>query len=118
MIIVGAGLAGLLCANMMIRRKPTVVEKQPQLPNNHSAVLRFRTAVVGDVLGVPFRQVNMIKCPVPWRNPVSDSLAYSYKCTGKYLSDRSITAGIVQQTRYIAPSDLIDRMAQDVDINF
>lgn len=117
MIIVGAGMAGLLCANMLSRRRPIVMEAQPQIPNNHSAVLRFRTTVVGDVLGIPFRKVNMIKCPVVWQNTVSDSLAYSYKCTGQYLSDRSITSGTVIQERYIAPPDLIARMAENADLS-
>ena len=118
MIIIGAGMAGLLAANMLSRRKPQVIEKQATLPNNHSAVLRFRTPIVGDVLGIPFRQVQMVKCPLPWLNPVSDSLAYSYKCTGQYRSDRSINAGFVQETRYIAPPDLIERMAAGARITF
>jgi len=118
MIIVGAGMAGLLAANMLARRMPKIIEAQPKLPNNHSAVLRFRSSVVGDVLGIPFRKVQMIKAPLPWRNPVSDALAYSYKCTGQYRSDRSITAGLVTQTRYIAPYDLIERMAEIVSIEF
>lgn len=118
MIIVGAGMAGLLCANMLARRRPIVMEQQKALPNNHSAVLRFRSTVVGDVLGIPFRRVSMIKSPVVWQNPVSDSLAYSYKCTGQYLSDRSITLGTVIQERYIAPPDLISRMAENADLSF
>jgi hypothetical protein len=118
MIIVGAGMAGLLAANMLQRRKPLVVEKQTELPNNHSAVLRFRSSVVGDVLGIAFRKVNMIKCPVYWRNPVSDSLAYSYKCTGQYLSNRSITSGLIVEERYIAPPDLIATMAEGATIEY
>jgi hypothetical protein len=118
MMIVGAGMSGLLAANMLIRKKPYIIEAQEQLPNNHSAVLRFRSSVVGDVLGIPFREVQMIKAPVPWRNPVSDSLAYSYKCTGEYRSDRSITSGLVSETRYIAPTNLIERMAEGVSIKY
>ena len=47
MIIFGAGLAGLLSANMMRSHKPTVYEFQSELPNNHGALLRFRSDKVG-----------------------------------------------------------------------
>lgn len=110
--IAGAGLAGLLAANMLHRHKPKVVELQPSIPNNHSAVLRFRTPVVGETLGIPFKQVAMIKTALPWMNPVADALAYSYKNTGTRRSDRSITADPVYEARWIAPPDLINRMAE------
>lgn len=116
--IVGAGMAGLLAANMLHRRKPEVFEKQPSPPNNHSAVLRFRSSVVGDTLGIPFRKVSMVKCPLPWRNPVADALAYSYKCSGQYRSDRSITSGLIADARWIAPPDLIPRMLQGVSVTY
>lgn len=111
MIIIGAGLAGLLAANMLARYQPSVIERQPALPNNHSAVLRFRTSVVGDVLNVPFRKVNMIKATLPYLNPVADALAYSYKNTFNYRSDRSVNDGFVSEERWIAPSDLIEKMS-------
>jgi hypothetical protein len=109
--IVGAGMAGLLAANMLARHRPVVIEAQPSVPNNHSAVLRFKTSIVGDLLGVPFRRVMMIKATSPWKNPVADVMAYSYKNTGERRSDRSITQGTVVAERYIAPKDLIGRMA-------
>lgn len=110
MIIVGAGMAGLLAANMLRRHTPLIVEKSAELPNNHSAVLRFRSSIVGDTLGIPFKKVNMIKAPVRWVNPVADALMYSFKNTGKRRSDRSITSGLVSEVRYIAPPDLIQQM--------
>lgn len=112
MIIIGAGLAGLLAGNMLAHRKPTVHEAQPALPNNHSAVLRFRSGVVGDVTGIPFKKVTMVKCVLPWRNPVADALAYSFKNTGFYKSDRSITSGTVVGDRFIAPPNLIEKLAE------
>jgi hypothetical protein len=118
MIIVGAGMAGLLAANMLHRHNPQVMELQSKLPNNHSAVLRFRSPVVGDVLGIPFKKVSMIKASVPWNNPVSDALAYSFKCTGQYLTDRSIIAGLKTEERYIAPEDLISRMSSGLKIKY
>lgn len=118
MIIVGAGLAGLLAGQMLKHRNVVICEKQLNTPNNHSAVLRFRSSIVGDVTRIPFKKVNMIKSVLPWHNPVADALSYSYKNTGFYRSDRSILAGTVSAERYIAPPDLIGRMAQDLDIQF
>lgn len=118
LIIAGAGLAGLLAGNMLKHRSPMIVEKQSELPNNHSAVLRFRSSIVGDTLGIPFRKVQMIKCAAPWRNPVANALSYSFKNTGSYRSDRSITSGLVSEERYIAPSDLISRMAVYLEMQY
>ena len=110
--IVGAGMAGLLAANMLRRHSPHVYELQPTLPRNHSAVLRFRSPVVGDVLGIPFNKVTMVKSVLPWSNPVADALAYSYKTTGRFVSDRSVvSSSFVREDRYIAPHDLIQQMA-------
>lgn len=116
MKIIGAGLAGLLAANMLSHRKPVILEAQSELPNNHSAVLRFRSPIVGDVLNIPFRRVTMIKTNAPWRNPVADALAYSFKNGGTIRSDRSIIAGTTVADRWIAPPDLIKCMAERCSI--
>jgi len=116
MKIVGAGLAGLLAGRMLSFRNPLVFERQTGLPNNHSAVLRFRTSAVGDVLNIPFKEVTMIKTHHPWKNAVADSMAYSFKNTGTLRSDRSIIAGATVATRWIAPPNLIPRMAQALTI--
>lgn len=114
--IVGAGMAGLLCANLLRvppGTKIKIIEAQPSLPNNHSAVLRFRTSKIADALGnVAFSRVNLIKDVLPWRNPVADALAYSRKNSGVAQSDRSIVAGRVVGERFIAPSDFIARLEQ------
>jgi hypothetical protein len=117
-VIVGAGIAGLLAANMLRDLKPMVCEKQSNLPNNHSAVLRFRSPLVGEVLGAPFKRVKMIKATLPWKNPVADALVYACKCTGTYRSDRSLPSSPVEAERWIAPPDLLSRMAEGVDIRF
>ena len=116
--IIGAGMAGLLAANMLRRHDITVYEAQPKLPNNHHAVLRFRSPEIGTILGVPFKKVNMIKTYEPYMNVVADSLSYSKKCTGKYLSDRSIIAGTTIAERYIAPPNLVEQMAKNVHIEY
>jgi hypothetical protein len=116
--IVGAGLAGLLAGNVLRHRSPQLHEVQPSLPNNHSAVLRFRTSSVGDVLNIPFRKVTMIKASVGWKNPIADALSYSFKNTGERRSDRSISRGAVTEDRWVAPADLIPRMAAPLAIKF
>src|SRR5580765_717028 len=110
--IVGAGMAGLLAARMLRDHDPVIIERQHDLPNNHSAVLRFRTSTIGDILNVPFRRVKMIKTALEWRNPVADALAYAYKNGGVYRSDRSITTGSVSEDRFIAPPDFITALAK------
>jgi NAD(P)-binding Rossmann-like domain len=117
--IIGAGMSGLLAANMLRRHDITVIEKQKQLPNNHHAVLRFRTPEIGNILGISFKKVNMIKTVASYtNNVVADSLSYSKKVTGIYLSDRSIIDGTTIAERYIAPKDLIQQMAKDVNISY
>lgn len=117
--IIGAGMAGLLAANMLKQKHDvTIYEKQNALPNNHSAILRFRSSIVGDVLGIPFQKVTMVKASAPWRNPIADSLAYTDKCTGILRSDRSMPTNPVTEERYIAPPDLISRMAKNMIFRF
>jgi hypothetical protein len=119
MIIVGAGLAGLLAANMLSHRRPIIYEAQSNLPNNHSAVLRFRSPQIGDITHIPFRKVIMIKATIPYRNPVADALSYSYKNSGEYHSDRSINSSLSTiEERYIAPPDLIKQLAAKADIKY
>ena len=117
--IVGAGMAGLLAARMLANHKPRVVEGQEGLPNNHSAVLRFRTRAVGDIVGIPFKQVTMVKGYLPWQNPIADTLAYAKKTVGTYRSDRSITSTSLESfLRYIAPEDFINSLSEGVNISF
>ena len=116
--IVGAGMAGLLAARMLAHRDPVVYEAQASLPNNHSAVLRFRTPLVGEILGIPFRKVEVIKATHRYNNPVADALAYSMKTNNHYRTDRSLPKGVETVVRYIAPPDLIERMAKGVKIEY
>lgn len=111
MIVVGAGMAGLLAACMLRSECSGVLEKQPTLPLNHHALLRFRTSVVGDVLGIPFKKVQVMKAIQPWTNPVADALAYSVKSTGVATLRSSISAQGEVEERYVAPENLTELMA-------
>lgn len=118
--IVGAGLAGLLAGNMLSRmgKNITLVEAQDSLPNNHSAVLRFRSSIVSDVTGIPFKPVRVMRTVQNWRNELADSLAYAYKATGTIALRSSIRENKEMATRYIAPPDLIAQLAEGQDIEF
>lgn len=110
--VFGAGMAGLLAANMLRDRLHFVYESQQTLPNNHSAVLRFKTSIISDTLNIPFRQVKMMKAVLPWKNPIADALAYSRKTNGVASLRSSIGANGEVYDRYISPDNLIELMAQ------
>jgi hypothetical protein len=116
--IIGAGMAGLLAGNML-RHRATVYERQSELPNNHSALLRFRTGVVGTALGIPFKKVRMTKAVFGDNtNPIANTMRYAKKVIGTYRTDRSLPIGVVQDERYIAPPDLIQQMAEPLKIEY
>lgn len=119
-IIIGAGMAGLLAARILKMRghEVKVLEQQAELPNNHNAVLRFRSNVISDITGIPFKKVQMIKCVIPYQNPVAEVLAYSYKCNSMYSTDRSITQGLTISDRWIAPQDFIKQLAGGITIKY
>jgi hypothetical protein len=118
MNIIGAGMAGLLAGHALRHHKPVIWEVQKGLPNNHSAVLRFRTQSVADITNIPFRKVQMVKCTLQHLNPVASVLAYSKKNTGVYRSNRSINSGTEVGDRWIAPPDFIPRMAEGLNIKY
>lgn len=113
--VIGAGMAGLLAAAMLRKDCHGVFEAAPQLPNNHSAVLRFRSSVVADTLNLPFKRVKAIKAVEPWRNPIADAMAYSRKTNGSATMRSVLTAGGEPAERFIAPGNLVARMAAMVD---
>lgn len=108
-------MAGLLAARMFrqLGWSVLVFEAQSSLPNNHSAVLRFRSPAVGDVAGIPFKRVTMLKAAIAHRNPVADALSYSRKTSGVARSDRSFPFEPVSAERWIAPDDFITRLAEE-----
>jgi hypothetical protein len=109
-IVIGAGMAGLLASAMLRNECSSIIEAQNKVPNNHSAVLRFRSHIVGDVLNIPFKKVSVMKAVHPWLNPIADAFAYSKKTNGSLTLRSIITADATISERFIAPSDFIQRM--------
>lgn len=107
--IIGAGMAGLL-AGAMFRGDAHVYEASPHLPNNHHALLRFRSDEISHHLNIPFRSVDVIKIVKPFRNKVAEAVGYSVKSNGR-ASLRSIkTAEGKIDRRFIAPKDFIQHL--------
>lgn len=112
MIIFGAGLAGLLAA--MQFQTATILEAGPEGHVNHKALLRFRSGIIGESIGIPFRKVTVRKgiwadgefCTptIEWAN------RYAMKVIGQ-LIDRSIW-NIEAVERYIAPEDVIPQLIE------
>ena len=121
MRIIGAGLAGLLSGNVLRRFQPEILEAQSSLPNNHSALLRFRTEICSKATGVPFRKVEVHKAIMhngDLRNSSTIALnnAYSLKVTGQ-VSARSII-NVETSERFVAPDNFISQMAASVSIRY
>jgi hypothetical protein len=114
-VVIGAGMAGLLAAGILRDRCDTVYEASGWLPNNHHALLRFRSSVVGDTLSIPFKKVTAFKgIATMGHGPIADALAYSKKATG-VATLRSIAREVNEPLeRYIAPPNLVNQMATKV----
>jgi len=109
-VVAGAGMAGLLAAAMLRRECSGVIESSASLPNNHSAVLRFRSDAVGNLLNIPFKKVSVLKSIHENRNPVADALSYSLKANGSMRIRSITTASNEMVSRYIAPPDFISQL--------
>lgn len=107
-------MAGLLAGAMLRHEATAIHEAQTELPNNHTAVLRFRSTVLGDALNINFKPVQALKAMAVWQNPIADAMAYSAKTNGTHTLRSIMTADGRMSTRYIAPEDLVSRMAAAV----
>lgn len=121
MKIIGAGLAGLLAANMLRKYSPTVIESNSELPNNHTALLRHRGKKVSEATSIPFRMVSVRKAisygGVLHNEPsIALSNLYSKKVTGGYFN-RSIS-NIETVSRYISPDNFISQLSLGCDIKY
>jgi len=108
--ILGAGMAGLL-AGAMFRGSAQIYEAAPSLPNNHHALLRFRSDVIANYLNIPFEAVDVLKIVSPFRNKVAEAISYSLKSNGKASLRSSVTAEGKIDRRFIAPQDFIQKLA-------
>src|SRR5574337_1166605 len=121
--IFGAGMAGLLAARILRAkgRAPKIFELQPSLPDNHSALLRFRTDAVALATGIPFRKVSVQKAlwdgkRLLTRPTLLHNNQYSLKVTGR-ASGRSIL-NLDPVERYIAPPDFLKRLGEGLDVTY
>lgn len=120
--IYGAGMAGLLAAQMMRHRSPLVREAKLGLPNNHGALLRFRTDRVSRLTSIPFRPV-MVDKAVVWGGtihrgvpPLAAQNEYAFKVSRSYTG-RSIM-NLDRGERWIAPADFVTQLARGTRIEY
>lgn len=122
MIILGAGMSGLLAAHMLRRHNPYILEIAPELPNNHAALLRFRTDKVAKETGIKFKKVWVQKAVMGLdgkltSNPsIKEQNLYSFKVSSG-IAGRSI-GNLTAGERFIAPEDFISQLAKDIEIHY
>jgi hypothetical protein len=116
LVIVGAGLAGMLAAEAF--PEATILEAAQQdaiIP--HRALLRFRGPEVGAFLRIPFRRVSVLKGVWTQSRGISNEATitdinhYSLKTQRVLLSNRSI-ARLEPVDRWVAPPDLYPRLLE------
>ena len=122
MIIIGSGIAGLLASRYFHYLNPVIYEKQCKLPNNHSALLRFKKDEFSKTIGIPFKKVSVQKGVLLENETITTSPsmremnAYSYKVMG-FIHNRSII-NMEPGYRFIAPEDLIHQLSLTANIKF
>jgi hypothetical protein len=121
LLIIGAGQAGLLAARRLANYMPIVYEQQSSLPNNHSALLRFRSDIVSEATGIPFKKVNVYKgvlcedgTTITNTPTIRDINAYSLKSTGICIERSIINTRVAE--RYIAQQNFIEILGLQASI--
>ena len=112
--IFGAGLAGLITAHVLRSHAPRIVERQPNLPNNHAALLRFRSETVSGATGIDFTRVKVYKAikhghRLHTEASIAMANSYSRKVIG-WAHPRSIM-DLRPVDRWIAPPNFVQLLA-------
>lgn len=114
MRIIGAGLSGLIAAHAW--PSIPVIEREPEPHEHHKALLRFRSEIVSNLVGIPFREVTVHKAiwNFGYHSPnLRLANQYSRKVLGKMHNDRSIW-NLDPAQRWIAPEDLYSLLLNNV----
>lgn len=118
MIIIGAGLSGLLCG--ALNPGSIIYEAGPKRESEHKALFRCKTGQIGKVLGIDFKKVNVHKAIWFEDKEIQPSprLAhmYSRKVTGK-ITGRSIL-NIDSCVRYIPPADFMYQLISRCHVEY
>lgn len=119
--IVGAGMSGLLAAEMFRRQQPIIYEGQSSLPDNHGALLRFRSNAIERETRQTFRRVRVLKAvksggKLRDRASLRDINQYALKVSGT-IGERSVI-NLEPCERYIAPPDFLPALAKDKFIKY
>lgn len=113
MIIIGAGLTGLLASHAFPEAE--IHEKQLcSVKETHEALLRFRTPAVSALTGIDFKQVKVHKGIWHYKQFVAPNIRvaneYATKVIGK-LESRSVW-NLEPVVRWIAPPDFHNRLIE------
>jgi len=112
-------MAGLLASEMFRRESPCIYEAQPDLPDNHGALLRFRSDIVARETKQTFRRVSVLTA-VKSRGQLRTSCTlkdlnqYAVKVSGT-IAERSVM-NLEACERYIAPPNFLERLAHGKNI--
>lgn len=117
MVIIGAGLSGLLCG--ALNPGSVIYEAGSDRESDHKALFRCKTDQIGKLLGIPFKKVEVHKGL--WDNghiepSIRSAHMYSQKVTGK-ITGRSIM-NLEPGIRYIPPDDFVERLKEKCTIEY
>ena len=105
----------------MRRHSPVVCEAAESLPDNHGALLRFRSDAVARVVNQTFKRVSVTKgvcdgTEVSDRATIPQTNQYSLKVTGKVMP-RSIM-NLDPAERFIAPDNFLSELARYCSVQY
>lgn len=110
MIILGAGLSGLLCG--VLNPLSRIYEARKSQPKNHQSLLRLKSPEIGRLTGIPLRKVVVQKGV--WSEGKEQSInirlahQYSWKVMQQFTA-RSII-NLEPEIRYIPPDNFVDQL--------